>query len=84
MAGICQAQGDFPEAEKWLQKKQAVSQKLAEETHMHSDLRDLSVCYEKLGVLAQGKGELSDAKGWFEKGLAISQELDSQSHTVGT
>ncbi len=45
-------------------------------------LRDLSISYNNLGMIANAQGNLKEASDYFEKNIAINEELFEQSGTV--
>ncbi len=44
-------------------------------------LRDLSVCYDRLGCLCQMSNDFKGARNYYEKGLTISEELCRETGT---
>ncbi|MCD8050500.1 MAG: tetratricopeptide repeat protein, partial [Clostridiales bacterium] len=66
---------DRQAARDWYKKSLTLAKRLAEVRGTPEDQRDLSVSYEKLGVLAQEDGDRQVARDWYKKALDIRERL---------
>ena len=56
---------------------------LSERVSFKASKRNLSVCYNRLGIIAEEQGQLTEAKKYYEKSLSIREELARETGTAG-